>query len=249
MKPIIIALDCSENEAVSLVIELQARVWGFKVGSVLFTTAGPSIVRRILALCPNVFLDLKYNDIPTTVEKSITMAIRLDISMLSVHINGGLLMLRAAARAVRIWPEASSIKRPLLLGVTLLTSLDEIDLHELGFHGHPKGISGQVAQMALLAKGAGFDGVIASPMDIASIKNACGNQFKVVTPGIRTKGADHHDQRRILTPLEALQAGADYLVVGREITEASDPSKALDRILLASNLSYLKELDGLEVKI
>jgi orotidine-5'-phosphate decarboxylase len=227
---IIVALDTpSESAALKTVGLLRDRVWGFKVGSVLFTGAGPGVVRRILALRSRVFLDLKYHDIPATVEKCCAEAARLGVSMLNVHAGGGSAMMRAAAKAVRkAVREAKLPRRPTLLGVTALTSLDHAALKEVGIPHRPADL---VKMRALLARKCGLDGVVASPEEAALVKRACGRKFVTVIPGIRPKGSAKGDQKRTLTPSEAVRAGADYLVIGRPITGARSPSRALDAVL------------------
>lgn len=230
MNRVIIALDTpSESAALRTVELLRGQVWGFKVGSILFTGAGPGIVRRILTLRERVFLDLKYHDIPATVEKSCAEATRLGVSMLNVHTGGGSAMMRVAAKAVReVAREEGLPRRPILLGVTALTSLDHAALKEVGIPHKPAAL---VNMRALLARRCGLDGVVASPEEAALVKRACGKNFVTVIPGIRPKGAAKGDQKRTLTPGEAVRAGADYLVIGRPITEARSPVKALEAVL------------------
>jgi orotidine-5'-phosphate decarboxylase len=227
--PVIVALDSpSESAALRLAGELRERVWGFKVGSILFTAAGPGVVRRILALRSRVFLDLKFHDIPHTVEGACAEAVRLGVQILNVHAGGGLDMMRAAAAAVRETARRESLPRPLLLAVTVLTSLDARSLPAVGLREKPAAL---VRRRALLAKKAGLGGVVASPEEVRMLKRACGARFAVVTPGVRPPGSEKGDQKRTLTPREALRAGADYLVIGRPVTAAPSPSRALDDIV------------------
>ena len=200
---------------------LRGRVGLFKVGSQAFTAAGPELVREIVALGERVFLDLKFHDIPNTVAGAVASAARLGVSLATVHGLGGRAMLEAAVGSL---PAMGT----RLLAITVLTSHDEATLGEIGVGG---GLTNAVERLARLAKDAGVDGVVASPHEVALIRQACGRDFLVVTPGIRPAGAKSGDQARAATPAAALAAGADYLVVGRPITEAADPGEAADRIV------------------
>jgi orotidine-5'-phosphate decarboxylase len=195
----------------------------FKVGLQLFTAEGPGIVRRIMDAGERVFLDLKLHDIPNTVQRAAREAARLGVAMFDVHAGGGAAMIRAAREALDDLPD-----RPLLLGVTVLTSLENGDLEALGVHATAMD---HAVALARLGQQAGLDGVVASPHEIAAIKAACGERFLVVTPGIRPAGSAMGDQKRVTGPAEALAAGADCLVIGRPILEAPDPLQALERIL------------------
>jgi orotidine-5'-phosphate decarboxylase len=222
---IIVPLDVSTTEEALLIVRrLKGRAGMFKVGLQLFCSEGPDVVRRILGEGERVFLDLKLHDIPNTVARAVAATTQLGVSMMDVHLSGGEKMLRAAVEALE--PRGSS-PRPLLLGITALTSLDQQDLAAIGVR---RELPEQVVQLARLGLKAGLDGVVASPLEIGAIKAACGSPFVVVTPGIRPTGAAPGDQKRFLTPAAALQAGADYLVIGRPILEASDPAAALDAI-------------------
>jgi orotidine-5'-phosphate decarboxylase len=190
------------------------------VGLQLFTALGPSIVGEIVAAGERVFLDLKYHDIPNTAAHAVAEASRLGASFTDVHVAGGEAMLRAAAEA--------AAPRTMVLGVTLLTSLDAAAAREVGFRGE---VSDIVARLALLAKRCGLHGVVASAHEVAGIKRACGSSFLTVVPGIRPAGAGVQDQRRAATPSEAIRNGADYLVVGRPITDAPDPVGAAEAIV------------------
>lgn len=208
---LIVALDTpSLAEARALAASLRPAVRWFKVGSELFTAAGPAAVQMVLDLGAQVFLDLKFHDIPHTVAGAVRAAVRQGVSMLNVHVAGGEAMMYAAA-------EAAAGTDALLIGVTVLTSQDETDE--------------QVVAAALQAQRCGLRGVVASAREVAQIKAACGSSFVVVTPGIRAQIVTADDQRRIATPAEALRAGADYLVVGRPITAAPDPVRAVDTLL------------------
>jgi len=219
---LIVALDVpAVDDALRLVDRLAGRVGLFKIGSQLFTAAGPEIVRALVARNQKVFLDLKYHDIPNTVAAAVKSAFRLGISLLTLHGLGGRAMLEAAAAA----RPAVGLR---LLAVTVLTSHDEASLSEVGLSGP---LFDSVRRLARLAKDAGIDGVVASPHEVGLIREACGEAFLIVTPGIRRAGAQAGDQARTATPAAALSAGANYLVVGRPITEAADPARAAAAIV------------------
>jgi len=219
---LIVALDVpAADDALRLVDRLAGRVGLFKIGSQLFTAAGPEIVRAVVARNQKVFLDLKYHDIPNTVAAAVKSAFRLGISLLTLHGLGGRAMLEAAAAA----RPAVGLR---LLAVTVLTSHDEASLSEVGLSGP---LFDSVRRLARLAKDAGIDGVVASPHEVGLIREACGEAFLIVTPGIRRAGAQAGDQARTATPAAALSAGANYLVVGRPITEAADPARAAAAIV------------------
>ncbi len=218
---LIVALDVpTADDALRLVDRLAGRVGLFKIGSQLFTAAGPEIVRAIVARSQKVFLDLKYHDIPNTVGAAVKSAAGLGVSLLTLHGLGGRTMLEAAARA-----RAGGVR---LLAVTVLTSHDEASLADIGLAGP---LSDSVRRLARLARDAGIDGVVASPHEVGLIREACGQGFLIVTPGIRPAGAQAGDQARLAAPAAALTAGADYLVVGRPITGAADPAGAADTIV------------------
>ena len=219
---LIVALDVPKADAArALVDRLAGRVGLFKVGSQLFTAAGPDIVREIVTRGEKVFLDLKFHDIPNTVAGAVASAARLGVSLVDVHGLGGGAMVEAAVGAL---PAMGT----RLLAITVLTSHDEDTLDEIGVNGT---MLDSVRRLAVLAKEAGADGVVASPHEVALIREACGSDFLIVTPGIRPAGAARGDQSRAATPGAALAAGADYLVVGRPITEAPDPAAAADAIV------------------
>jgi orotidine-5'-phosphate decarboxylase len=226
---LIVALDLpSAAAAAQLAEKLRGRAGLFKVGSELFTAEGPVLVHYLVANGIKVFLDLKFHDIPNTVRAATREATRMGVSMLNVHASGGRAMMAAAAESARESSSALRMPRPLVLGVTVLTSLTSEDLREIGIDGGPEAA---VARLARLAQSAGLDGVVASPREIAAIRRACGPSFVIVTPGIRPATADVNDQARIATPASAIQAGADFLVVGRPITAAPDPAAAAEAIV------------------
>ena len=215
---LVIALDVSSrDEILRLVDELRGTVGVFKIGLQAFIANGPSIVREVVASGERVFLDLKIHDIPNTARHAVAEAVSLGAFMATVHAAGGEAMLRACAH--------DSL---LVLGVTVLTSLDDAELARIGLHGSPVE---NAVRLARLAKDSGLRGVVASPLEIVSIRQACGPGFVILTPGIRPAGADAGDQRRTMTPGEAVAAGADYIVVGRPITSAADPRSAALRIV------------------
>jgi orotidine-5'-phosphate decarboxylase len=227
--PIIFALDVgSWDEAQRFVEELRECVWGFKIGKELFTWLGPKVVEMVQERGGNVFLDLKYHDIPATVAKASTMATRLGVSMFNLHALGGLEMMRAATEASREVAHKEGLSSPLILGVTVLTSLREGDLRSVGIS---KPLEEEVVQLASLAQQAGLDGVVASPLEIKSLRQVCSEDMVIVTPGVRPHKEARHDQARVMTPHEAVKAGADYVVIGRPIRDAADPFKATQEIL------------------
>jgi orotidine-5'-phosphate decarboxylase len=224
---VLVALDAPAlDSALGLVSRLRGHVGGFKVGLELCTAAGaPAVVEAVAAAGGSVFLDLKLHDIPNTVAGAVRAACALGpaVRMLTVHTQGGAPMLRAAVEAA-----AASPTRPLLLGVTVLTSMDAATLaDDLGVAA---GMEPHVVHLALLAQRCGLDGVVVSPHEAAAVRRACGPDLLIVTPGVRPATADAGDQRRVMTPASALGAGADYLVIGRPITAAPDPGAAADAI-------------------
>lgn len=225
---IIIALDAgTKEEALALVGQLdEARV--FKVGMELFTAEGRALLEELARRAKKCFLDLKYHDIPNTVAGAARSAVRQGVAMLTLHASGGREMMRRAAEAASAEAAKAGQARPLLFGVTVLTSLGDNDLQDIGC---PSPAGDQVLRLAGLAKAAGLDGVVSSPQEIEIIKRELGKDFLVVTPGIRPVWAASHDQKRILTPAEAVRLGVDYLVIGRPITAAPSPGEALRRIL------------------
>jgi orotidine-5'-phosphate decarboxylase len=222
---IVLAMNVDRIGAVALRDRIGNRVDVYKIGMDMFTTSGPAVVRDFVLDGCRVFLDLKYSDIPSVVGKAVEAASELGVAMLTVHTMGGPEMLSAAARAA----DKAKGTKPLVLGVTVLTSLDDVALEKIS--GKRQAVTDRVRSLALLAKESGCGGVVASPQEIGVVKEACGKDFVVVTPGIRmgaAKGKD--DQARTLTPAEAAKAGADYIVVGRPIYEAPDPIAAIAEI-------------------
>jgi orotidine-5'-phosphate decarboxylase len=200
----------------------------FKVGFEAFTAEGPELVRSLMGIGERVFLDLKLHDIPNTVRAAARQAGTLGVSLLTVHASGGRRMIEAAVEGVRSAESARGAGgRARVLAVTALTSLSPQDLSEIGFQGSPEEV---VVRLARLAQAAGADGVVASPREIAVGRKACGPDFLIVTPGIRPASSTSDDQARTATPASAVRSGADYLVIGRPITGASDPAAAADAI-------------------
>jgi orotidine-5'-phosphate decarboxylase len=227
--PIIVALDVSSTDAaLKLAAEVAPAVGAFKIGAELFTAAGPDMVRRVRDTGASVFLDLKYHDIPNTVAKAVASAVRLDVQMLTVHTSGGSEMLRAAERSAQDAARQSGRPAPLVLGVTVLTSHDVSTLSELGW---PADVAGQVARYAGLAVKAGLRGLVCSPLEIETLRKILPPEVQLVTPGIRTGAEKADDQKRTLTPKEAITAGANWLVIGRPIYAAENPRAAAERIL------------------
>ncbi len=227
--PIIAALDVpTAEEALKLAEQLAPVSGGFKVGSELFTSAGPEIVRRIRALGAPVFLDLKFHDIPNTVAKAVAAAVRLDVQMLSVHISGGREMIKAAEQTAQESAWRVGHTPPLVLGVTVLTSLDSNALSELGFDPNA---ARQVRRLANMANKVGLRGLVCSPLELIEIRQMVPASMQLVCPAIRVEGAPPDDQKRTLTPKEALQAGASWLVIGRPIYAAENPRAAAEKIL------------------
>lgn len=207
-------------------IKILERVSYYKIGSVLFTKEGPSVIEFFKRRGKRVFLDLKFHDIPNTVMGAIESAVQLDVDMINLHTSGGLLMMQEAVDVV-LSLERTQKRRPLLIGVTVLTSLDDAMLNEIGFK-YP--VNELVMNLAGLANRAGLDGVVASAHEVGEIKGKFGPDFIVVTPGIRLPGKNRDDQKRVKTPKEALAAGADYLVMGRPILKSESPSETLNHL-------------------
>jgi orotidine-5'-phosphate decarboxylase len=218
---LIVALDVSSvSEAQKLVARIGDAAGIYKVGLQLFTAEGPSIVRDLVSSGRHVFLDLKLHDIPTTVALAVKAAAELRVDMLTIHASGGAAMLRAANEA--------AAGRLNLLAVTVLTSLSDEDMQEIGVSGR---VSDQVLRMASLAQSAGCQGIVASPRESLMVRKALGEDFAIVTPGIRPAGAETNDQQRIATPAQAISNGASHIVVGRPITHAPDPARAAQAII------------------
>ncbi|HYL93223.1 MAG TPA: orotidine-5'-phosphate decarboxylase [Alphaproteobacteria bacterium] len=221
---LIVALDVSSAAAAQkIVAAVGISALTFKVGMQLYTAEGPSVVRDLVASGRRVFLDLKYHDIPNTVGAAVREAAGLGVSMLTIHAAGGSKMIRAAVEAARNVNPAL-----MVLGVTMLTSLDDQDLDKIGMRGH---VVDQVLRLAGLALTSGCHGVVASAREAAELRSELGKHFLIVTPGVRPAGRDHGDQSRVVTPTQAISAGATYIVVGRPITDAPDPGAEARSIL------------------
>jgi orotidine-5'-phosphate decarboxylase len=228
MDQLIVALDVdTAAEARAFADRLRGAVGGFKIGSRLFTREGPRLVEELVARGDRVFLDLKFHDIPNTVAGAVTAATRLGVWMVNVHASGGGAMLRAGRAAADEEAARRSRPAPLVIAVTMLTSLDQRALAEIGIS---EPMAAQVGRLAALTESCGLDGVVASPEEVEIIRRRCGRQFVIVTPGIRGAAEQKGDQSRTLSAAEALAAGATYLVVGRPILAAPDPRAAAERI-------------------
>ena len=230
MDKLLVALDVDTGaRALELAGALKDVAGGFKVGSRLFTLEGPDLMRKLEAHGARVFLDLKFHDIPNTVAQAVDAAVQTGAWMINVHASGGLSMMQAAAKAGREAAQRLRRPPPLLIAVTVLTSMDESGLRDSGVQ---RSVHDQVVALAKMAQAAGLDGVVSSPQETASIRQASGSQFTIVTPGIRgaSAGAERHDQMRTMGPAEAIRAGASYIVVGRPIIAASDPLAAAKAI-------------------
>ncbi|MCG6212565.1 orotidine-5'-phosphate decarboxylase [Vibrio furnissii] len=226
---VIVALDYdNQADALAFVDKIDPASCRLKVGKEMFTLFGPEFVRELHKRGFSVFLDLKFHDIPNTCSKAVRAAAELGVWMVNVHASGGERMM-AASREIL---EPYGNDRPLLIGVTVLTSMEQRDLASIGLDVAPQQ---QVMRLATLTKNSGLDGVVCSAQEAAMLKQSLGQAFKLVTPGIRPAGSDVGDQRRIMTPYEAIQAGSDYLVIGRPITQAAEPAK----VLAAINASLL----------
>tara|TARA_R110001583_G_scaffold57906_4_gene173040 strand:+ start:10122 stop:10877 length:756 start_codon:yes stop_codon:yes gene_type:complete len=224
VSPIVVALDYSSVDAALAMAKLldpaRCRV---KVGKELFTSAGPLVIEQLHQLGFEVFLDLKFHDIPNTCAKAVAAAADLGVWMVNVHASGGRRMMEAARNELD-----KRASRPLLIGVTVLTSMDSVDLIELGLSVTPEE---HVVRLATLAQSSGLDGVVCSANELAVIRQHCGDDFKTVTPGIRPSWSDNQDQKRVMTPEQAVAAGVDYMVIGRPITQSEDPAASCQRIL------------------
>jgi orotidine-5'-phosphate decarboxylase len=232
--PIIAALDVPTIEmALTLAQEIRPAVGAFKIGSELFTTGGPEIVRRIRDSGASVFLDLKFHDIPNTVAKAVAAATTLDVQMLTIHTSGGSAMMRAAQESAQETAKQSGWAAPLVLGVTVLTSMDSRTLAEIG---SGENVGAQVERLACLAVDAGLGGLVCSPLEIDALRQTLPREVQLVTPGIRTGTEKADDQKRTLTPKEALAAGANWLVIGRPIYAAKNPRAAAEEIATSLTL-------------
>jgi len=223
---LVVALDFSDRyQCLELVQRLDPKYCRLKIGKEMFTSFGPSLVEDVQKLGFDVFLDLKFHDIPNTVAKAVAAAARLDVWMVNVHASGGRRMMDAARNEL-----AGFRKPPLLIAVTVLTSMGEVDLQELGISTSPGQQAVFLANMALDSQ---LDGVVCAAHEVKKIKLRCGDKFLCVTPGIRPVGSENADQRRIMTPEKAIQAGSDYLVMGRPVTQAADPLAKIREISAA----------------
>lgn len=231
---IILALDVQgHDEALNIVKRFKDHIDIFKVGSELFTAVGPGIIEAITLLDKKVFLDLKYHDIPNTVSKAAAVAAELAVFMFTVHTLGGLEMMKKTAQTLVELSLKRNVERPKIIGVTILTSIDQTVLRdELGIGQR---MITQVKHLASLALKAGLDGVVISPEEIEAVRARCEKGFLIVTPGIRPSWFPGQDQKRIMTPKKALNLGADYLVMGRVILSQPDPVKTLERIIKEMN--------------
>ena len=227
--PIIVALDVPSAESALKLAELVAPAVGaFKIGKELFVSAGPDIVKKIRATGASVFLDLKFHDIPNTVAKAVAAATRLDVQMLTIHTSGGGEMMRAAEKSAQDTAKALGRPAPLVLGVTVLTSSNGETLSEIGCQTN---VGHQVERLATLAVKSGLRGLVCSPLEIADLRQILPAEIQLVTPGIRTGAEKADDQKRTLSPREAIQAGASWLVIGRPIYAAENPRAAAEKIL------------------
>ena len=221
---IIVALDYEkESDALALVDQIDPNLCRLKVGKEMFTTLGMNFVKQLHQRNFDVFLDLKYHDIPNTVARAVRSAADLGVWMVDLHASGGLRMMEEAKRILEPYGKDA----PLLIAVTVLTSMEDLDLLQIGINASPME---QVLRLAHLTQRAGLDGVVCSPQEVEILRNACGEEFKLVTPGIRPIGDDFGDQRRVMTPTAAIRAGSDYLVIGRPITKADNPVEVLRSI-------------------
>jgi orotidine-5'-phosphate decarboxylase len=226
---IIFALDVDHfSEALRWVNLLKNQLGMFKVGKQLFTHAGPKVVDMILQKGQRVFLDLKFHDIPNTVAKAGEEATKLNVTMFNLHALGGSDMMKKTVEASHATAKNLGIPKPIILAVTILTSMSEDTLREVGIGGP---VAEEVGRLASLSMKAGVDGVVASPQEIGIIRKSCGKEFLIVTPGIRSPSSKMDDQKRTLSPKEAIKAGADFLVIGRPIKEAKDPVEAVQKIV------------------
>jgi orotidine-5'-phosphate decarboxylase len=227
---LIVALDVdSPGRARELFSALSGIAGMFKIGPQLFVAAGPAIVREIVSAGGRVFLDLKFHDIPTTVAAAGVEAARLGVSIFNVHASGGAEMMRRTAAAVSAVSEREGLKRPRIIAVTVLTSIDAKTLPAVGVAANP---DEQVTRLALLAEASGLEGAVVSPLEIAAVRNAIKDRnFIIVTPGVRPLNTDSDDQKRIATPAQAVRDGADYVVIGRPIIAAPDPVDAARKII------------------
>ncbi len=230
---IILALDVKDMAQARHWVDLLKDYIGFfKVGQQLFTSTGPAVVGMIKDLGGRVFLDLKFHDIPATVSRAGEEAVKLGVAMFTLHASGGLEMMQKTVDAVEATAKQSGIAKPKILAVTILTSFEQEELKRIGVS---KPLEEAVVLLAKLAQEAKVDGVVASAREVGLIRESCGDDFLIVTPGIRPRGAKLEDQRRVLTPQEAIAQGANYLVIGRPILQANDPVKAVKDLIREIN--------------
>ena len=230
---LIVSLDLSDMSQIQALVEkLNERVLYYKIGAIPFTHLGPEIVSYLKQKGKRVMLDLKYHDIPNTVARACEGAIRMGVDLITIHASGGFSMLEESVKAVLTGSGQEGTGKPRLLGITVLTSIDEAYFSDL-FGNIQRTLAEQVIFLAQLARSAGLDGVVASPQEIVPIRQCCGDDFLIVTPGIRPEGSGilQDDQARTMTPKEAIQAGADYIVIGRPIVKVADPVAATEAIL------------------
>ncbi|HEB72651.1 MAG TPA: orotidine-5'-phosphate decarboxylase [Nitrospirae bacterium] len=224
---LIVALDAPTiDQAKRMIDKIGGRVKWLKIGSQLFTGAGPEAVEMVKKAGCKVFLDLKYHDIPATVSGAVKTAVEMGVDMMNIHALAGRKTLETAIRSVNELCAGSDVAKPLMIAVTILTSMDAEDLAEIGIEREP---GEMVTRLAAMAKKAGMDGVVASPEETGLIKNTLGERFVVVTPGIRPEWAGKDDQKRTKTPAEAIRSGSDYIVIGRPILKSDDPADAVRR--------------------
>lgn len=227
--PIIVALDLPDAQsALRLAERLVPFVGAYKIGSELFTSAGPDMIKQIRNLGGEVFLDLKFHDIPNTVSKAVAAAVHYDVQMLTIHTSGGQEMMRVAEESAQKTAANLGQSPPLLLGVTILTSLDSEAIGKIGFESD---VGRQVERLATLAVSAGLRGLVCSPREVSALRQIVPVELQLVTPGVRPDQGQAHDQKRTLSPKEALRAGADWLVIGRPIYAAENPVAAAESIL------------------
>ena len=237
MDQLLVALDVeSAAKAIALADSLRGIAGGFKIGSRLFTSEGPTIVRALVEKRDRVFLDLKFHDIPNTVAQAVSAAASLGVWMLNVHASGGRKMMEAARDAAKEAATRAGLPPPLVIAVTVLTSMNAPALEETGYaagqkDGGTAGVLDQVVRLARLAEASGLDGVVASAQETAILRRSCGSRFSIVTPGIRGGGAGKDDQERTMSAREAIAAGASYIVVGRPIIAAPDPRAAAEELI------------------
>lgn len=231
--PVFCALDTTDTGvAGQLAVKLQGAVGGLKLGLEFFAANGPAGIENLATFGLPIFLDLKFHDIPNTVAGAVRAAVRMKPAMTTLHAGGGAAMMRAAVDAAGDAAAKLGVERPLLLAVTVLTSMDDEAMHGIGVAG---AVADQVKRLAVLAQDSGVDGVVCSAHEAADLRARCGHDFKLVVPGIRPSWAAADDQKRILTPAEAKARGADYLVIGRPITGAADPAAAARRVAAELN--------------